>query len=69
MKVIPIKKSGRIAIPLPNGVTFFAEEADMHSMFENPNALGEGEKEGLLQLALAVVFADHKTQEAAGMSR
>ena len=73
MRVIPLdrKRKGRtIRVPLPNGEIFFASEDDMHALFDDPSrCLKEGEKEGLLQLALAVVFADHKHKKAAGSSR
>ena len=68
MKVIPLdikKKRGRVInIQLPNGATFSAHENDMRKMFEDPKSLTDSEKEGLLQLAIAVVFAEHRDKAA-----
>lgn len=69
MKVIPLEKKkrnpGAIRVPLPNGTTFSADENDIRSMFDNPSKfLKDDEREGLLQLAIAVVFAEHKSKMA-----
>lgn len=67
MKVISIESKRRgkkISCPLPNGEVFHAYEEDMHSFFEDPTILGDTEREGLLQLAIAIVFADHRNKAA-----
>ena len=69
MKVLPLEKSQTsrtLRVPLPNGEVLFAREEDMHQMFDDPTGfLREEEKEGLLKLAIAVVFAEHSQKNAA----
>ena len=62
-QIIALKKSrGRlINTELPNGHTFTAYESDMSELFDNPEGLlNQAEKDGLLKLALAIIFADKK---------
>ena len=70
MKVIPLerKKANRtIHVPLPNGDSFSAHEDEMHTLFSNPtDFLRYGEQEGLIQLALAVVYVEHQRKAANG---
>lgn len=62
MSVIPLRNNieNTISVPLPNGKVFNVNADMMHDLFENPKILLSDEDiEGLLMLAIAVVFADH----------
>lgn len=68
-KIIRFKRTKRsdrfIHIKLPNDVEFTAHEEDMAGLFENPmTMLRDSEKEGMIMLALAIVFADFRKKSA-----
>jgi len=60
MKIIPFPKSNKaVNAELPNGVMLNTSTGELQKFFKSPmNTLSEGELTGLVQLALAVLYAE-----------
>ena len=59
MKIIPFKTNSPIETKLPNGSVFITDSDKIHHYFDNTLCLDDNHKDGLIKLALAVLFADH----------
>jgi hypothetical protein len=59
-KIIPFPNSPpEVVVELPNKVEFKIAVNKLKAAFENPSILSESERDGLTQLALAILYTDH----------
>jgi len=58
------QKERRIQTTLPNGFLFDEGETDLCTLFQNPNRMTLDQKNGLAQLAIAVIYADSKSSSS-----